>query len=112
MKKILILLVLLIALSCDNKDKYPVCSYSYRTVVPPENVEKYEKHVIELTRAASQYMTGGDYEDADDTIEAAQDSAMTLYGVRQKVLYMMHYRESGYSEADLKDAKECQSWRQ
>lgn len=65
------------------------------TTVPDSLKEKYRSWVIECVRAASQNMTGGDYEDVDETIEQAEATALKLFGVEEPAL-VINYGE-GYS---------------
>lgn len=70
----------------ENEVNTNVYSISTLTVVPDSLQAKYAEWIKETVRAASQNMTGGDYEDADDTIDQAQASGLKVFGVLKPCL--------------------------
>lgn len=78
--------------SCDRpipKVQKPTITYELGSAsfVPDSLKDDQRKFVIETVRAASQHMTGGDYEDVDDTIEQAQETSEELFEVTVPTLY-------------------------
>lgn len=71
------------------------------TTVPDSLKAKYRSWVIECVRAASQNMTGGDYEDVDETIEQAEATALKLFGIDEPALVINY----GYSVIYLPRSK-------
>ena len=67
--------------SCDENIKYPVYSLEIIKHVPDTLKTQQRIWVIEIIRAASQHMTGGDYEDVDETIEQAKLTSDKLFQV-------------------------------
>jgi hypothetical protein len=67
--------------SCSDGVKYP--RYTLETIeyVPDSLKVEHRVWVTETIRAASQHMTGGDYEDVDVTIRQAKWTADELFGV-------------------------------
>ena len=67
--------------SCSSDDEYP--RYTLETIkyVPDSLKIKHRTWVTETIRAASQHMTGGDYEDVDVTIRQAKWTADELFQV-------------------------------
>ena len=64
--------------SCSSDDEYP--RYTLETIkyVPDSLKIKHRTWVTETIRAASQHMTGGDYEDVDVTIRQANGEVSPL----------------------------------
>tara|TARA_R110000796_G_scaffold112555_2_gene224122 strand:- start:986 stop:1357 length:372 start_codon:yes stop_codon:yes gene_type:complete len=86
MKKIILLICLsLLIFSCGSENKI-----TYRlqnvTVVPDSLKQEYRGYVIELVKAASYNMTGGDYEDVDVTIIQAKITALEIFGNEELAL--------------------------
>lgn len=78
-----LIVVLLIASSlfnCGNKSPvaYSLISLEY---VPDSLKAKHREFITETIRAASQHMTGGDYEDVDQTIIQAKRTADQVFAV-------------------------------
>ena len=67
--------------SCSSDNEYP--RYTLETIkyVPDSLKIEHRTWVTETIRAASQYMTGGDYEDVDVTIRQAKWTADELFQV-------------------------------
>lgn len=84
-------LVLMFSLeSCNHKytqPEYPQYSITTKAVVPDSLREDQRKFVVETVRAASQHMTGGDYEDVDDTIDQARLTSEDLFSIEVQCLY-------------------------
>lgn len=79
----------------ENEVNTNVYGISIITIVPDSLQVKYAEWIKETVRAASQNMTGGDYEDADDTIEQAQVSGLKVFGV-EKICLRVHINEYEY----------------
>jgi DNA replication initiation complex subunit (GINS family) len=60
-----------------NTNVYALSSIEY---IPDSLKSQYREWVKETVRAASQNMTGGDYERADKTIMQAEESGKRLFG--------------------------------
>lgn len=69
--------------SCEEKMSYPRYSLDAIEYVPDSLKSEYNKWVQETIKAASQHMTGGDYEDVDETIWAAKNVADELFRVKE-----------------------------
>lgn len=65
--------------SCSKHNEYPKYSLETISFVPDSLKEQHRKWITETVRAASQHMTGGDYEDVDATIRQAKYTADELY---------------------------------
>lgn len=50
---------------------------------------EYREWVKETVRAASEHMTGGDYEDADETILQSQQTALQIFGTTEICLLIL-----------------------
>jgi len=86
MKKIVSLLVILIVFSSCKEEKPTFPHYTLETVnyVPDSLKKEHREWIKETVRAGSQHMTGGDYEDVDETIMQAERTADNLF--ERKVL--------------------------
>jgi hypothetical protein len=74
----------LIFTSCEphgRKPEYPKYSLEKIDYIPDSLKSKHQEYTKELVRAASQHMTGGDYEDVDETIIQAKRTADELFQV-------------------------------
>jgi len=63
------------------KSPYPRYTLKTQTFIPDSLKLQYRTWVTETVRAASENMTGGDYEDADETILQSEETAKRLFGV-------------------------------
>jgi len=83
--KIVLMLCLCLTLVSCKKDaiEYSISTAYY---IPDSLQSKSRQFVIDLVSAASFHMTGGDYEDIDDTIDEAKRTANEMFSVRVKVL--------------------------
>lgn len=69
--------------SCEKTtDKYPKYSLESITVVPDSLKLQYRQWITATVKAASQYMTGGDYEDIDVTIRQTKLTADELFQIK------------------------------
>jgi len=98
---VICLLFAVIFSSCgevSNKGWVDTKKYSLSTtVIVPDSLKKeYADWVKETVKAASQNMTGGDYEDVDETIEQAQSSGEKIFGREVRCL-RIKYGEYDYS---------------
>lgn len=67
--------------SCSDEIKYPIYSLETIEYVPDSLKVEHRLWITETIRAASQHMTGGDYEDVDETIIQAKRTADELFQV-------------------------------
>ena len=72
--------LLILTVSCGNDIEYPRYSLYTITYIPDSLKIEYREWVKETVRAASQHMTGGDYEDVDKTIRQAKMTADEIFG--------------------------------
>ena len=94
MKTIIFILLGLLCISCAENVKpaepqvdcegYQI---SFKDAIPEENKEKAALLMEKLVTGASHQMTAGDYEDPEDVIEQAEETATNLYGERITGLY-------------------------
>ena len=87
--KLMLVAVLFSLVSC-NEDKYPKYSLTTIEFVPDSLKAEHRKFITETVRAASNQMTGGDYEDVDETIIQAERTAdnifsLTVVGLRKEI---------------------------
>lgn len=87
--KLMLVAVLFSLVSC-NEDKYPKYSLTTIEFVPDSLKAEHRKFITETVRAASNQMTGGDYEDVDETIIQAEITAdnifsSTVVGLRKEI---------------------------
>ena len=75
-----ILLLAAVMSSCNN-EKYPKYSLTTIQYIPDSLKAEHRKFITETVRAASQHMTGGDYEDVDETIIQAERTADNVFSV-------------------------------
>jgi hypothetical protein len=89
MKTLFAFVFLLLLASCGFK-RYegPLYTYSVEKIVPDSLREKQATFIRETVSAASNQMTGGDYEDPEDVIAEARRTSKELYGVEIEGLNM------------------------
>lgn len=77
-------IMLAIVFSSCGKAKVEYPKYSLETIeyVPDSLKKSHKSWMIEMVRAASQNMTGGDYEDVDETMYAARNIADELFQLK------------------------------
>lgn len=92
MKKLIIisLLLTIILSSCDEDKFYPIYSLDKIEFIPDSIRQDQRVWVIEMVRAASENMSGGDYEDVDETIEQAEYTSRIMFessviGIRKQI---------------------------
>jgi len=92
MKKLITLLTIVLLTSCSEKkeEKYPTYKIITSSFVPDSLKKEYRIFITETVRAASQHMTGGDYEDADETIEQAQETAFKIFSIEKPALIVKY----------------------
>jgi hypothetical protein len=85
-----LMLVAVLFSSCKNEVKYP--NYSLTTIeyIPDSLKVEHRKFITETVRAASNQMSGGDYEDVYETIIQAERTADNIFssniiGLRKKI---------------------------
>ena len=86
----LLLLVVIFSLNSCDKEKYPKYSLTTIKFVPDSLKTEHRKFITETIRAASNQMTGGDYEDVDETIIQAERTADNIFssdviGLRKQI---------------------------
>ncbi len=88
---LMLLLVVIFSLtSCYYKEKYPKYSLTTIEFVPDSLKVEHRKFITETVRAASNQMTGGGYEDVDETIIQAERTADNIFssdviGLRKEI---------------------------
>lgn len=80
MNKLLLLIFMSIVLLGCGEHEYKLSEYS-DYYLPDSNKAKYAEFIQKTVAAASFHMSGGNYEDPEDVINAAKNIAMDLYGV-------------------------------
>jgi hypothetical protein len=87
-------------LSSCKDEKYPKYSLSTKEVIPEEAREKYTEFIIRTVSAASHRMTTCDYEDPEDLVRQAEQTAFNLYSKEIQVLKLQSCKNcmSGYIE--------------
>ncbi len=84
MKKLIVFLIVMFILSGCN-EKYSLVYGG--TFIPDSNKTKYTEYVQKVVSAASYHMTTADYEDPEDLVRAARNSANELFSVTYYELY-------------------------
>ena len=79
--KLTLVAVLFLLTSC-KEDKYPKYSLVSIDFIPDSLKTEHRKFITETVRAASNQMTGGDYEDVDETIIQAERTANNIFSSR------------------------------
>lgn len=74
-------LLLIFVISSCKKEKYPKYSLTTIEFIPDSLKDEHRKFITETVRAASQHMTGGDYEDVDETISQAERTSFNTFSV-------------------------------
>lgn len=74
-----LLVAVLFSLTSCSKEKYPKYSLTTIWFVPDSLKVEHRKFITETVRAASNQMTGGDYEDVDETIIQAERTADNIF---------------------------------
>jgi len=109
MKKISLLSIValpFLTYSCENnKPEYPKYELSSTIAVPDSLKPQYREWVKETVRAASQQMTGGDYEDADETIKQAEETGLNIFGKAQPCLQVF-VAQYNYYKVNLSEMNE------
>ena len=75
--------ITVVLIGCSNYPKYEI---AVTTKVPDSLNQRREQFIIEVVRAASLHMTGGDYEDPEDVIEEADNIFIGMYATPVKGL--------------------------
>lgn len=99
--KLPLLLLLMVTLISCRDENYPQYSLKTITYIPDSLKDKSQKYIIETVRAASQHMTGGDYEDVDETISQAEQTVNNIYSIKVVGL-AKQLNESDWSPFEIK----------
>lgn len=75
----LMLVAVLFSLTSCSEEKYPKYSLTTIEFIPDSLKAEHRKFITETVRAASNQMTGGDYEDVDETIIQAERTADNIF---------------------------------
>ena len=75
----LMLVAVLFSLTSCSEEKYPKYSLTTIEFIPDSLKTEHRKFITETVRAASNQMTGGDYEDVDETIIQAERTADNIF---------------------------------
>ena len=86
----LMLVAVVFSLTSCIEEKYPKYSLTTIEFVPDSLKAEHRKFITETIRAASNQMTGGDYENVDETIIQAERTANNIFssriiGLRKKI---------------------------
>lgn len=86
----LMLVAVLFSLTSCHEEKYPKYSLTTIKFIPDSLRAEHRKFITETVRAASNQMTGGDYEDVDETIVQAERTADNIFssniiGLRKQI---------------------------
>lgn len=86
----LMLVAVLFSLTSCGEEKYPKYSLITIEFIPDSLKAEHRKFITETVRAASNQMTGGDYEDVDETIIQAERTADNIFsssvvGLRKEI---------------------------
>jgi len=106
-KYFLYTLLALVFVGCADTIEYP--RYSLETIeyIPDSLKVEHRTWITETIRAASQHMTGGDYEDVDVTIRQAKWTADDLFEVSivglKKEINDNHYNDLHLMPSDMTD---------
>jgi len=83
--------LLLSSCGYTSRENFPVYMLTTIEYVPDNLKQEHRKFITETVRAGSQHMTGGDYEDVDETIAQAERTADRIFSIEvlglEKVLY-------------------------
>ena len=93
--------------SCESTEIYPRYSVDTKDVIADSLKHEYRTWITETVRAASQNMTGGDYEDVDDTIEQCEYTAKRIFSEEVIALRIEvdehYYNDFLKTESELND---------
>lgn len=95
------LLLGILSISCVEPIVYPNYSLGKISYIPDSLKTKHREFVKETVRAASQHMTGGDYEDVDETIIQAKHTADDLFQVTEIGL-IKHVNENYWDDIEIR----------
>lgn len=91
------MLSLLVSCKQANLPKYTNYSIDTEEIILSENKEKATIFIENLVSKSNFHMTGGDYEDPEDVINQAQQTALEMYGT--KVLGLsVDINDDGFSD--------------
>ena len=82
----LFLITIFTLTSCKDHEEYPYYSITTVDYIPDSLKTKHRTWITETIRAASQNMTGGDYEDIDDTIRESKETANEIFSTKTMAL--------------------------
>ena len=93
--------------SCESTEIYPRYSVDTKDVIADSLKNEYRTWITETVRAASQNMTGGDYEDVDETIEQCERIAERIFSEEVTALRIEvdehYYNDFLKTESELND---------
>ncbi len=87
--KLIIISMAFISSTCEKGERYPHYQLSSKDIIPDSNKQKAAEFIVKTVSAASLHMAAGDYEDPEDVIEQAEETASNLYSVKIKGLNML-----------------------
>lgn len=99
---ILFLVSLLLAASCNtgktkDKPEYPMYQIGYTNEVPDSLKDDMARFIVELTRASNQHLAAGDFEEVEDVIEQAEETAENIYERKVPVLHVKNSYADGWN---------------
>jgi hypothetical protein len=85
-----LLVAVLFSLTSCSEERYPKYSLTTIEFIPDSLKVEHRKFITETVKAASNQMTGGDYEDVDETIIQAERTADNIFsssvvGLRKEI---------------------------
>ncbi len=89
--RILLALVALLLVGCDEPQSSNYAGVGYQRVIPPERLSEASKWATEMAAAANTHYKGN----GEDAIKQAQKSAEELFGV-STIGVFMHSKENWY----------------
>ena len=106
-KLILVLTSLMFLYSCSIKEQksiYPRYSLEKVEHLPDSLKVEYREWLVDIVKAASQHMTGGDYEDVDRTIAQAERTANRIF--KKSIIGLkMELNKNYYDDISLKPSE-------
>lgn len=93
MRTLYIVIFILLIAGCEKTQERRYPQYDLKTVyhVPDSLKSQQRQYIVDLVSAASYHMTGGDYEDADETIRQASRTAYQEFGSVRVGLEITYY---------------------
>jgi hypothetical protein len=107
-KNIIIVFTILImsTSSCTESIQYPNYELKFSSEVPDSLKNQMGKFIIDLVKSSNQHLSAGDFEDVEEVIEQAENTATRLYSRRIPTL---HIKQNSSSITNIKYENELTS---